>query len=158
MVEFILDNILVILVALGAISSLFQEGKKKNLDVPTTPSPMEANERETKNTSLFDEMKKTFEKNLPELKTEGKQKVFDEIDETKIVEPKSVEPEPVFDDKSDVAKRPMKTIRKENVQKGTDAPVVPNISKKTIVTGIVWSEILGPPRSKKPYTTNRFQK
>ncbi|NCU18471.1 hypothetical protein [Pallidibacillus pasinlerensis] len=35
---------------------------------------------------------------------------------------------------------------------------VPKVTRKNVTQGIIWSEVLGPPRSKKPYRSNVYQK
>lgn len=35
---------------------------------------------------------------------------------------------------------------------------VPKVTRKNVTQGIIWSEVLGPPRAKKPYRSNVYQK
>ena len=39
-----------------------------------------------------------------------------------------------------------------------DKVIVPKVTRASITQGIIWSEVLGPPRAKKPYRSNVYQK
>lgn len=131
--DFLLHNFFIVLAVIAGIVSFFkgslssekQEKETKRAQKPFVPqqtSPMRKRvEQEIKKRQRSTE-------SLEEKLKEAKQQVENEIAVPPLV--------------------PRVHVKKEKVE--APAPSL-HVSKKQVVQGVIWSEILGPPRSKNPY-------
>ncbi|WAA11499.1 hypothetical protein [Fervidibacillus halotolerans] len=158
MIDFFFSNLGFILIILGFLVSLFQDREKKEQKKRIPTEKKKAAERK-EHKSLFEEMRRSIEQKIPESTWQEKQTVISENKTKKVAETQPVQSATFHEIvEIDPIEPLLERTRKRNVQKLSNRPYIPNVSKNTVVSGIVWSEILGPPRSKKPYSSNHFHK
>lgn len=144
---------LLLLIIIGIISSVFGKGKGNKQGPNRKPL--------TRNT--FEEMKTLFQDKSPEpVKTE-----FKEIKQTipENVEKRYVKTQQEINDNDQPVRRQSYQERIEKLDRKVKEPVAnegqeePLFTKdpdaKVLINGIIWSEILGEPRSKKSHFTSR---
>lgn len=62
------------------------------------------------------------------------------------------------EDKQQLQRDLDRIVRVSRQIKMEDKVIVPKVTRASITQGIIWSEVLGPPRAKKPYRSNVYQK
>ncbi|RSK27892.1 hypothetical protein EJF36_13945 [Bacillus sp. HMF5848] len=126
-----LNNIFFVVIVLAGLFNFFKAKNQTQQQRPVRRVPAES--YEPINTPVDMEIDEPFDFNLTKYQ-----------DITKAEAPKVVEkPKP------EKYRRHEKTITKRIEKPATKRGV--NFSKDNVVEGVVWAEILGPPRSKKPY-------
>lgn len=167
MIDFLLNNIPLVIVILGGIFSLLgrQEDKKKktvNKPVQTArPKDDEEHDYQTSQTELpknenpFELLKRELEKQLktevekhkPELNKSKEVIAQQETQNANIEEKQELIPS-----RHQLLTREMKKLEQELAnKKASSTKVLPKLTSEKVVEGIIWSEVLGPPRAKKPY-------
>lgn len=151
--EILFENPIVLIILIGIISSIFKNrNKSEKQDSPAKRA--ESRKPVQKSSDPFNEMKdlfkevqRSFQEELnpaKKLKEDGPQK----IDEVKL-NYKEEQPE-----KSSMSKQVTETPHEHQVQKTKQASQL-KVDESKLVDAVIWSEILGPPRAKKPYLQNR---
>jgi cell division protein FtsN len=158
--EALFNNPIIFIILVAVISSLFKK-KKENSNDPNgqkkSSNPME-NKRSQPN-NPFDEIKDLFREMTGSL-SDGtgtpKEKMRDLYsEERKVAQQKEVE---LNQQRStDWEPEPLKSVGSHllpiNQEKSKDKEIELNETK--LVDAVIWSEILGPPRAKKPYKYTR---
>lgn len=142
---------LLFLIVIGILSTIFGKGKGKNNRTFQNSKPFTAN--------TFGDIKKFFQTELPkEIQTEFKEVVNKE----NIQEEYQKVNREITDSQSKWAssqqlERPSSRMSASAPEKVEEEQ--PILSEKpdsnTIINGIIWAEILGEPRSRKPYFSNK---
>lgn len=139
------DNPFIIIILIGTIISFF---KRANANKQTQPNP-----RSTRDTNQIPDRKRE----LPQRSKTRLEQQYIEIKKSAEVSQPEVKPEPkIRKTRNDKIESMDEVIRSEDVsvkhQKNISS-FTPN--NKDIIDGIIWSEILGPPRSMNPHTSQR---
>ena len=130
--EFLFSNLLLVFVLIGGIISFVQrllgEEQKKTQKNPTMRKPVLTNEE-----PVFQKTQRsaTIDKEERDIQGERAQAEKDEPDV------------PL---QQEVEKEEIQQYREEK-----QLPPFKKVNKQEVVNGIIWSEILGPPRAKKPH-------
>lgn len=155
--EFLFENPIIILIILGILSSLFQKMGKGSKDRQEKSKPF------TETTTIpdifrdieeaFEDMQKGFEKETREKKdpVEKHGPPLPQMAKEAELEEKEQENEYLralnkLERRKDKREEKEKAVKNETEQ---NAPPSLNV-EDTVLNGIIWSEILGPPRSKNP--------
>jgi len=135
--DFLLHNFFIVLAVIAGIISFFKgslSSDTKEKETKRAPKPFVPQQTSPMRKRVEQEIKKRQQstESLEEKLKEAKQQVKAEIPVPRVV--------------------PHVRAKKEKV-----APTAPSlhVSKKQVVQGVIWSEILGPPRSKNPYHSQR---
>jgi hypothetical protein len=144
--EFLFDNPLLLFALIGIISSVFKrlkgdspEGQKQKQRGPFTQSTQPLNPRPIERkkpivrTKPLDEMLQDMRKSAEQMPIEQP-----------LEKPVTVKKVPAHD------QNPMKN--KDTIAKKKSSY---SVNQSKLVDGIIWSEVLGPPRSKNPHTAIR---
>jgi hypothetical protein len=152
LLEFIFENPIAIIFIIGAIISFLKKMKensnpnpnqekktewKKVMNIPQTLN--EGRQVETKHTRVSQEH--------PQTKGQLAQEYYDVKNKTEINQPKE------YSRKDSSLQR--KEMNKKVVNAEVDASVDHTPTKDTLIDGIVWAEILGPPRAYKSHSERR---
>lgn len=147
--EFFFDNPFIFIILIAALSSLFKK-KKKSAENQRTAYPSKGNQQ-TKPVSPFEEVKEIFKEvtrsfsedtMTPDRRAEKpviQQKTEEIYQQTALRE--QVTPE---------EKQPLPTQEKTRSKEL-------EMDQQKLVDAIIWSEVLGPPRAKKPYMKSRYR-
>ncbi|MBS4191344.1 hypothetical protein KHA94_14235 [Bacillus sp. FJAT-49705] len=134
--------IIIIIAIIGYIFSIFKKRKKdnqgqhKNIHSKRTPIPAYTFDQMSKKTQI---QEKPLSPNKIEAEySERKKQAEDLIEQLQIVQTLPIEHSDSF------------------LQKGTNSSFSP--SQKQLVDGIIWSEIIGPPRALNPHKSMRIKK
>lgn len=147
--EFFFDNPFLFIVLVAVLSSLFKK-RKGNTESKRTPySPKE--NKQTKPVSPFDEVKEIFKevtRSLSEGTITPDQKIEKPVVEQKAEEiyQQIAKAEPLKRERSQSAPTPEESRGKEL-----------ELDQTKLMDAIIWSEVLGPPRAKKPYMKSRYR-
>jgi len=160
MIEFIFNNLPLLIVIIGGMISLF--GRKENKkDISTkpinSPPPVKKEIRQAEKTTEpeekpFDVLKREIEKqlkqevqkHLPTVKQQA-EKIMPAIEEKKQEVVQTIQTTKQL--QQEYTKLKTELSRKQAMTSQS----LPNQAAHKVVEGIIWSEILGPPRAKKPY-------
>lgn len=163
MIEFIFNNIPLVIIIIGGILSLLGR-KENNKDTSTKPiNPLPPVKKDIRKAEKTTEKK---EKPFDVLKREMEEKLRQEVQKhlpTVTQQAKKIRPV-TEEKKTEVAQtaQTTKQLQQEYTNLKTElsrkqamaSQPLPNRSAHKVVEGIIWSEILGPPRAKKPFRPN----
>ena len=151
--EILFENPILWLVLLGVISSLFR-GKKREEDGQKTRSNPVENRPTPKSGSAFGELKEifrevncTFQEETQPSQTLKKERV-QEVIEPASYNQRAVQGKTAIANEIEVVQK-APILQKKNQLK---------VDESKLVDAVIWSEILGPPRAKKPYFRNKAQR
>jgi len=163
MIEFILSNIPLVIIIVGGILSLLGR-KENNKDTSTKPiNPLPPVKKEIRQAEKTTEHKETA---FDVLKREMEEKLRKEVQKhLPTVTQQAKKLRPVIEEKKTEivqTSQTTKQLQQEYSQLKTElsrkraitSRSLPNQSAQKVVEGIIWSEILGPPRAKKPFRPN----
>lgn len=161
MIEFILNNIPLVIIIIGGIFSLLgrNENKKDTSTKPINPlPPVKKDIRQAENTTghkekPFDVLKREMEKKLRQEVQKHLPTVTQQAEKIRPV---------VEEKKTEVAQtaQTTKQLQQEYTKLKTELLKKQQMTSQSlptthkVVEGIIWSEILGPPRAKKPFRPN----
>lgn len=167
MIDFLLNNIPLLIVILGGIFSLLgrQEDKKKTVNKPVQSArPKEDEEieyqtswteQQPKSENPFEILKREFEK---QLKTEVEKHKPEFNKNQQVIKPEVIEKANIEEKQEPLPSRQQQLImemekleQELEKKKAVSTVVLPKLTSEKVVEGIIWSEVLGPPRAKKPY-------
>jgi hypothetical protein len=142
---------LLFLIIIGIISTIFGKGKGKNSKPFQMGKPFTAN--------TFDDFKRIFQTEIPkEIQSEmkevlNKENIQEKYQKAKqeLAESPSLWSSPK---QAEVAQGRIRATSSKQAEE--DQPIIlekPN--PDTLINGVIWAEILGEPRSKKPYYVNK---
>lgn len=147
--EFFFDNPFIFIVLIAMLSSLFKK-KKGNTESQKTSNLPKGN-KQTKPISPFDEVKEIF-KEVTRSFSEG------------TATPNRKVEKPVVHQKAEKLHQQVVTDEQLKSMGTQSLPIQEKPRSKEIeldqtklVDAVIWSEILGPPRAKKPYTRSRYR-
>ncbi|WP_077618852.1 hypothetical protein [Bacillus sinesaloumensis] len=150
LIEFLMANVWLVIIVLGFIANTFRRFSSGESE-PTTPVPM------PKQFNPFDQEPKP-DKEEYQVETKYDAKDSEELSDTQVpntfyeryqeLQEKGIYSEPIKEEKE-----PALSVIKQSASTGSKE--VKSFSKNKVVEGIIWSEILGPPRAKKPYQIRR---
>jgi hypothetical protein len=147
--EFFFENPFLFIVLIAVLSSLLKK-RKGNTDNKKTPYPSKGN-KQTKPVSPFDEVKEIFKE------------VTRSFSEGTITPDRKIE-HPVVQQKAEelhqqmATGQPLKSIgpRSLPIEEKPRSKEM-GLDQEKLVDAVIWSEILGPPRAKKPYMKSRYR-
>lgn len=148
--EILFENPLILIILVGVISAIFKN-KNKDEKQDDTKKRVETRKTVQKSSDPFSEMKDVFRevqrsfqeeiKPAPTVQENANQKIND----AKFAYPEEPEkPEQVIKTPRGLQEQKLKQ------QSGLD------VDESKLIDAVIWSEILGPPRAKKPYSQNRI--
>ncbi|MCQ6273634.1 hypothetical protein JMM81_01415 [Bacillus sp. V3B] len=147
--EFFFDNPFILIILIAVLSSLFKKRKGKTESKERTYHPKE--NKQTKPISSFDEVKEIFKevtRSFSEETTSSDRKI-----EKPIVHQKTEELyQQMATDKQ------LKSVEPQSlpIQEKPESKEI-DLDQTKLVDAVIWSEILGPPRAKKPYMKSRYR-
>lgn len=176
---------MLIVLLIGAVTSFFgkpkaQQGKGTSTEPVKTFPPSdyerpvhhkkETNERPHINP--FEQLKREFEEKVKEssrkledmLEPKKKEKTLKPMDLNEAYLAKLDEMDNEYDEshtgRKEQLEKEMEQLSKSLQKNHSNSKqiAVSSVNHSTVVEGIIWSEILGPPRAKRPYRPNTFQK
>ncbi|MEQ2526233.1 hypothetical protein EKG37_05425 [Robertmurraya yapensis] len=144
--QFLLDNPLIIVILVGIISSIFKKGKNE-----TKPTKKKSkNFWETVQLPNFD--------SIPEVKPLQKAEVYHEepVQPVRSIQDDYLEAQRKADSLKRDAEELERKIRSNEVKRSIDAPTLQEksdfqVDSNKLADAVIWSEILGPPRARKPH-------
>lgn len=160
--EFLFDNPFLIFVLIGIISSLFKRGKGEQEQQPKRrPNPPV-------------QQGKTLEERMPKGPKPMRTQMPKSASPVKDLKPTAVPENPFQDIQKKYEERRRESTLKRNNLQTSDERVQPNVRVKKelddpsgdvsidlrpeadrVIEGIAWAQVLGPPRSRNPYRTDR---
>jgi hypothetical protein len=142
--DFLFDNPLIIAVLIGIISSLFNKAKGQTKANPKPPKPFVENTPLPEITN-FEEVReepvRTLDTEYRDMKKEAEAKIAALKQQQKRFEQKAERMNSTTRMNQSVRSNPTATNNKATFQ----------VDKEKLADAVIWSEILGPPRSKKPH-------
>lgn len=164
MIDFLLNNIPLLIFIIGGILSLLGKKEEKRKTPKTEPvktfSPKQIKQDE--NQGKIQQNEKPLEKYRREMEEKIKREVQkfvpptnNESSSIQTVEVKEEVTEPVQSSVTNLQLQRELLNLEQQLEGMKEVKVsVPKITSEKLVEGIIWSEILGPPRAKKPYHPN----
>ncbi|WP_338470295.1 hypothetical protein R4Z10_16025 [Niallia sp. XMNu-256] len=150
--EILFENPLIVIILIGVISSLFKNrDKSEKQESPAKRVEADRHKPTQKSGDVFQEMREIFKETSRTFQEEIKpERQFSEKQsEKKIAEVKVVLEEelPSLSEKPDKQHAPQ-TIQQQQLKEF-------KVDESKLAEAVIWAEILGPPRAKKPYSHNR---
>ncbi|MGN7177390.1 hypothetical protein BK139_06035 [Paenibacillus sp. FSL R5-0490] len=151
--EFLLENPFILIAVIAFISSFF---KKKKEEKPVKQAPrsvQQENRTQAERTSADNALAEVLEEEKKKL-TEKSRRIEEDYRQRKQQAEQSMK---ALQSQQRAAERKASAISRTTANTKTGSPVEAagagkfEPQKQTLVDGIIWSEILGPPRSKNPH-------
>lgn len=144
--ELLLDNPLILVIIFGIISSLFKKSKGKNQQVK--PPNRQASFPET----LLENPKFNNERRITAVQESMTRSNMDTIEE--LYQEKKANAQIVtLIEQQRALEQKLENVhsKKDMVTKGLNKSTSQSGGKQQIIDGVIWAEILGPPRSRSPH-------
>ncbi|MCA1031798.1 hypothetical protein LCL95_12255 [Bacillus timonensis] len=142
LLQFIFSNIFILVIIGGFILNFFKKVREATSEQNSAPRPQQRKEYERRNEPSLEQMKEINVESHPQMRKNTTENNFNTQANDLLAKYQQLQQEPMFTEEKKpqvLAPKRMKKVKE-----------LPSYSKNKAVQGIIWSEVLGPPRSKKP--------
>lgn len=172
----LLGNPVVLFIIIGVLSSLFRSGQQQQKKQPPgtnqsgrteSQGQMSRSEETPKQESIFDQWRRELEEKVQETIPEiqrHRQSQPEPTVQTLANQKESKKTETnvyqSYQDRKrdlDAEMSKLQAQFSQNQQKVSAIKGIPKLDRSKVVEGIIWSEVLGAPRAKKPYRPNGYR-
>lgn len=173
LIDIIFDNLLIILLIIGSLTGLFGRGKKRQENHPRPvanpielPWEKEAEQEDNRTYSTQDnQAKDNFDQDRPWRKMNEKfqekfQEKVDKVNQGEISKEQDITLTQNDLGESDISDG-VQPVKKKNVSYSPEVKRMLDFKRmnpKSVINGIIWSQVLEKPRSKNPHYTNTRQR